>query len=59
MGIYQTLYELLTQYVYGGNALNGDQTLTLTVLSTIGCLFVVAVPFLLVWRVITMLCNRW
>lgn len=52
-GAYYHLYALLGEYLYGADAvLTGDQTLTLTIISTIGALFVIAVPFLVVWRCI-------
>ena len=52
-GAYYELYNLLSGYLYGPDAvLTGDQTLTLTLISTIGALFVIAVPFLVVWRFI-------
>ena len=52
-GAYYELYDLLSGYLYGVDAvLTGDQTLTLTMISTIGALFVISVPFLVVWRFI-------
>lgn len=51
--MYYQLYALLGEYLYGADAvLTGDQTLTLTLISTIGALFVIALPFLVVWRCI-------
>lgn len=53
MPLYPTLYALLQQYIYGADAvLTSDMTLTLTVLATAGSLFVVSLPFVLVWRII-------
>ena len=52
-GIYYTLYVLLSQYIYGADAvLTGDMELTLTLICTLGSLFVVALPFLVTWRII-------
>ena len=52
-GAYYQLYDLLGTYLYGADVvLTGDQTLTLTILCTIGALFVIAIPFLVVWRCI-------
>ena len=52
-GAYYQLYDLLGAYLYGPDAvLTGDQTLTLTMISTIGALFVIAIPFVVVWRCI-------
>lgn len=53
MVIYDTLYSLLEQYIYGGYINPGDfSDLVCTLVSTIGCLFVVALPFVVVWRAI-------
>ena len=52
-GAYYQLYDLLGTYLYGSDAvLTGDQTLTLTMISTVGALFVIAIPFVVVWRAI-------
>lgn len=52
-GMYFVLYDILSKHIYGVDAvLNGDQTLTLTILSTIGALFVVLLPFAVVWRIV-------
>lgn len=51
--MYYELFQLLQTHIYGAEAvLTGDQTLTLTIMATIGALFVVCVPFLVVWRII-------
>ena len=53
MGMYYILYDILSQHIYGIDAvLTGDQTLTLTLMSTIGALFVVGFPFYVVWRAV-------
>lgn len=51
--IYPQIYLLLQTYIYGADAiLTGDQTLTLTVMATAASLFLVSLPFLIVWNVI-------
>ena len=51
--MYFVLYNLLQQYIYGLDvALTPDMQLTLTLLSTIGSLFVALLPFFVVWRII-------
>ena len=51
--MYYDLFNMLSEYIYGAGAvLSADQSLVLTTLSTIGVLFVVAFPFVVVWRVI-------
>ncbi|MBQ7977807.1 MAG: hypothetical protein IJ301_04395 [Clostridia bacterium] len=60
MGIYQSIFNIIVEYVYGNSvALTADQELTCTLISTLGCLFVVALPFLVVWRVVSLICSRW
>ena len=52
-GIYYTLYALLSDYIYGADAvLTGDMELTLTMICTAGALFVISIPFVLVWKFI-------
>lgn len=57
MGIYQNLYALIEQYIYGNATLTPDMQLVATFIATAGSLFVVALPFCLVWRVCKMLCG--
>ena len=56
--IYTTLYELIQSVFYGTMALTGWQEMVLTVLATIGCIFVFAIPFIVVWKVIQIICGR-
>lgn len=57
--MYYTLYNLLCQYIYGAGAeLTEHMELTLTLLSTLGSLFVVTLPFLIVYLVIRSLVFR-
>ena len=57
-GIYLALYELIQNVFYGSATLTGWQEMVLTVLATIGCLFVFAVPFIVVWKVICIIVGR-
>lgn len=51
--MYYILYDLLLNFLYGADAvLTGDQTLTLTFISTLGALFVVALPFIVVGLIV-------
>lgn len=58
MGIYQNLYALIEQYIYGGVTLTADMELTATLIATAGSIFVIALPFCLVWRVCRMICGH-
>lgn len=57
-GIYLALYELIQNAFYGSATLTGWQEMVLTVLATIGCLFVFVVPFIVVWKVICIIVGR-
>lgn len=60
--MYFELYNMLSNFFYGsGTELTGYMDMTLTVLSTIGILFVFAIPFVVVWNCIKLvfgLCVR-
>lgn len=56
--MYLQLYSILQQYIYGADVvLTEFQDLTLTLLSTMGVIFVVSLPFLLVWRVVRLIAG--
>lgn len=59
MGIYQELYTLIHQYIYGGVELTADMSLICTLVSTVGCLFILAIPFIIVWLVIKLILGGW
>lgn len=53
MSIYQSLYELINTYIFGGGIVaNSYQELVAILISTTGCIFLVSVPFMLVWKVV-------
>lgn len=60
--MYFQLYQILADFFYGaGVELTGWMDMTLTVLSTIGILFIFAVPFVVIWfciKLIFGLCGR-
>lgn len=59
MNIYNTLYELINTYVYGGSIVaESVADLVATLISTAGCIFLIAVPFMLVWRICKLLMGR-
>lgn len=56
MSIYQSIYDLINTYVYGGLIEVGSyQELVAILFSTGACLFMMSLPFLVVWRVIKMI----
>ena len=56
MNIYQALYDLVNQYVYGNSIVVGShQDLVAVFIATCGCIFLVALPFLLVYKILKLL----
>lgn len=47
--LYESIFELLHTYIYGGVELTSDMSLVLTLCATAACLFAVSVPFAVVW----------
>lgn len=47
--MYYDLYTMLQEYIYGAAELTNWQDLTLTMLSTMGVLFIVGVPFFIIY----------
>lgn len=58
MSIYQSLFDLIQTYIYGGASLTADMNLVCTLISTIGCIFLVAMPFVIVYKVISFITGR-
>lgn len=53
MNIYQSLYDTLNTYVFGNSIVaNSVQDLATTLISLGGTIFLVAIPFLVVWKII-------
>lgn len=51
--MYQPLYDIVQTYVFGGvTPLGSNQELICMLVATFGCVFLVAIPFILVWRLI-------
>lgn len=49
MGYYYQLYDIVHHYIYGGVELTTYQDLTATLLSTVGSVCLVALPFFCVY----------
>ena len=57
--LYDSAYALFHEHIYGFDSeLTPDQTLTLTLLSTLAALFVVGLPFLVVFLVLRFIFFR-
>lgn len=51
--VYDTIYNLIETFIFGGSIEVGSyQDLTATILSSIICVLVFALPFLIIWKVI-------
>lgn len=51
--VYNTIYDLIETYIFGGSiAVGSHQDLTATILASIICVLVFALPFLIIWKVI-------
>lgn len=58
MNIYQSIYELLNTYIFGGSVLQGSyQELVCIAVATCACIFVFAIPFLVAWSVIKLIAR--
>lgn len=53
MSIYQSLYDLVNTYVFGGLVTNGAyEELVCILVATTGAVFIIALPFILVLKII-------
>lgn len=52
MSIYQSLFDLIHTHIYGGVVLSADMNLVCTLIATLGVLFVVGIPFFVVYRIL-------
>lgn len=51
--MYQSLFDLIHTHIYSGVTLTSDMNLVCTLIATIGCILVVAIPFFVVYKVIS------
>lgn len=54
MNVFQDFYEIIAQYIYGGAELTPYMELVATSAATIGSLLLLAIPFIVTWRIIRM-----
>lgn len=51
--MYDNIYMLIEQYIFSGSIITGSyQELVAISLSSIACIFLFALPFIIVWRII-------
>lgn len=57
MGWYYDIYDIIVQYIYGGQALNSYQELVTTQLATVLSMVAAAVPVLVILWLIKQVCT--
>lgn len=57
MNVYQSCYDLIQTYIYGGVELTQHMELTTTILATCAAVFVFSIPFLVVFWIIKFLSS--
>lgn len=55
MNIYQNCMDLIQTYIFGGAEFTSNTELVAIALSTCATVFLFALPFLLVWKIIKMI----
>ena len=59
MSMYPSLCDLIHTHIYGGIELTSDMNLVCTLIATIGVIFMVAIPFIVVFKVISLITTGW
>ena len=55
VNIYGDIYSLIVQYLFGGVELSSEMELITIFLSSVATIFVFAIPFIVVWKVIQLI----
>ena len=53
--MYQGLYDLLANAIFETTSLTGYEDLVITLISTFGIVFLISIPFLIVYRTIILI----
>lgn len=56
--MYQSIYNLIVSAIYDSAVLTGWQEMFVTLVASACVLFALAVPFIVVWKVIQLICGR-
>ena len=59
MSMYQSLFDLIHTHIYGGVTLTSDMNLVCTLIATFGVVFCIAIPFIVVYKIISMINYGW
>lgn len=52
MSMYESIFDLIHTYIYGGVLLTSDMSLVCTLISTISCMLFFFIPFYVVYSVL-------
>ena len=52
MGIYQQIYDLIHQFIFGGVEMTANMDLVAVLMSTCGTVAVVSIPIVLMYKII-------
>lgn len=55
--IYQSLFDLIHTHIYGSVTLTPDMNLVCTLIATLGSISFVAIPFFVVYKILSMLMS--
>jgi hypothetical protein len=56
MSVYENIYQLVNTYIFNGSIVTGSyQDLVTIILSTIACVYLVALPFLVVRKLLNLI----
>lgn len=55
--VYQTIYDLIMNGLFVGATATEWVSLVCTILSTCATVFVFAIPFIIVWKIIKLICG--
>lgn len=59
LNVYDILYDLINSYIFGNSVVIGSyQDLICIIVSVLGCLFLIALPFIMIFSVIRFICGR-
>lgn len=59
MSMYQSLFDLIHTHIYGGVTLTSDMNLVCTLIATFGVIFCISIPFIVVYKIISMITSGW
>ena len=59
LNIYQNIYDIIVQYIFGGVELTNNMELITILLASIGSIFVFVLPFIVVYKVCCLIVGGW